>query len=99
MFVDLIIDELANDATTTTIVTSVVKDVDEGKIVKVAFIIGKVRDLTASEHDWIKVVFSLAPNVEYIKRGKIDDGKKGKYLKLTSREKDLALQLFENHLE
>ena len=43
-------------------------------------------------------MFSLAPNVEYIKRGKMDIGKKGKFLKLTSRAKYLALQLFENHL-
>ena len=63
-------------------------EVEEGKFcVKVA-LIGQIGKWIERE-DYIVVNFSLAPHVEYVKRGCSKD--KGRYIKLTDIEKQLAV--------
>ena len=70
---------------------------DHVKLVTPVFIIGSTGEWDARE-DYVVVLLSLAPSAEFVKRGNNGKSGKAKYIKLTPREKDLAVRTFDSLL-
>jgi hypothetical protein len=63
--------------------------------VKVIFIVGTTGEWNAKE-DYVVVQLSIAPTAEFVKRGNKEEEGKARYIKLTDREKQLAINTFDS---
>lgn len=63
--------------------------------VKVVFIVGTIGGWNAKE-DYVVVQLSIAPTAEFVKRGNKEEDGKARYIKLSDREKQLAINTFDS---